>query len=593
MSLPIAYYQEQAEFYKDRLRDIKNRYRLVGLFRLLSFVAFLIAGYQWLKLHNGVLLAVWILSIAAFIVLVRMALRLNDQKALAEKLLFINENEIRVLQDQPNGFSDGSQFATSDDYSGDLDIFGQGSLFQLLNRTTTLHGAKQLAGMLQQPLSHANPIEAQQEAVKELSGQKELRQLITAHGLLHEENEGNLYDVVSWLRLPPVLHGQNWIRVMRFVVPLISVAALIYYLISDSYFPLALVVILSWSIIGSRAKKIKDQHNLLGKKQSILEQYATILTHFSKVQTGSSQLLQQEKELAQSAYSAIKKLSSLASFFDQRLNLLVNIFLNSFFLYDIQCLWALENWKKTHTARFNEWIDCVGTIETLNSLATFAFNNPSFQYATPVGEKMMISASGLAHPLIPARERVANDFTIGKEERLALITGSNMSGKTTFLRTLGVNLLLAQCGAPVCATRLEFTPMQIRTSIRVSDSLQEHTSYFMAELKRLQQIIRHLEESKSPTLVMIDEILRGTNSEDKTHGSEQFIKKLLQYNCLTLFATHDLALSKLETELPGEVSNYCFESTIREGELLFDYTLQKGVAKNRNASFLMKKMEII
>lgn len=593
MSLPIAYYQEQAEFYKDRLRDIKNRYRLVGLFRLLSFVAFLFAGYQWLQHYNGLLLAVWILSIAAFIVLVRMALRLNDQKALAEKLLFINENEIRVLQDQPNGFSDGSQFATSDDYSGDLDIFGQGSLFQLLNRTTTLHGAKQLAGMLQQPLSHANPIEAQQEAVKELSGQKELRQLITAHGLLHEENEGNLYDVVSWLRLPPVLHGQNWIRVMRFVVPLISVAALIYYLISDSYFPLALVVILSWSIIGSRAKKIKDQHNLLGKKQSILEQYATILTHFSKVQTGSSELLQQEKELAQSAYSAIKKLSSLASFFDQRLNLLVNIFLNSFFLYDIQCLWALENWKKTHTARFNEWIDCVGTIETLNSLATFAFNNPSFQYATPVGEKMMISASGLAHPLIPARERVANDFTIGKEERLALITGSNMSGKTTFLRTLGVNLLLAQCGAPVCAKRLVFTPMQIRTSIRVSDSLQEHTSYFMAELKRLQQVIRHLEESKSPTLVMIDEILRGTNSEDKTHGSEQFIKKLLQYNCLTLFATHDLALSKLETELPGEVSNYCFESTIREGELLFDYTLQKGVAKNRNASFLMKKMEII
>jgi DNA mismatch repair ATPase MutS len=199
----------------------------------------------------------------------------------------------------------------------------------------------------------------------------------------------------------------------------------------------------------------------------------------------------------------------------------------------------------------------------------------------------------MAHPLIPAEGRVANDCSFGENEKLVLVTGSNMSGKTTFLRTLGINLVLAQCGAPVCATAFSFTPMVIRGSIRVSDSLQEQTSYFMAELKRLQQIIHFLQQQTTPVLILIDEILRGTNSEDKTYGSEQFIKKLIRYRCLTLFATHDLTLSRLEEDLPGQVSNYCFESTIRNGELLFDYTLQRGVAKNKNASFLMEKMEII
>jgi DNA mismatch repair ATPase MutS len=279
--------------------------------------------------------------------------------------------------------------------------------------------------------------------------------------------------------------------------------------------------------------------------------------------------------------------------FDQRINMLVPIFLNSLFMYDIQCLLALESWKAINKHRFNDWIHCVGTIESLNSLATFAFNNPAFIYPSVITDKLSIHGTQLAHPLIPAKERVANDFRVGFEEQLILVTGSNMSGKTTFLRTLGVNQILAQCGAPVCAASYSFMPVVIQSSIRVSDSLQEHTSYFMAELKRLQQIIRYLQQNEAPALILIDEILRGTNSEDKTHGSEQFIKKLLHYRCLTLFATHDLALSRLEQELPGKVNNYCFESIIKDGDLLFDYTLQRGVAKNRNASFLMQKMEII
>jgi DNA mismatch repair ATPase MutS len=265
---------------------------------------------------------------------------------------------------------------------------------------------------------------------------------------------------------------------------------------------------------------------------------------------------------------------------------------------------ALERWKTRYKADFPEWVEAVGRIECLNSLATFAFNHPEYVYPLPVeraggpgagprgGGDLFIEARQLAHPLIPVQRRVANDFSIGRNEKLILVTGSNMSGKTTFLRTVGVNLLLAQCGSPVCADAFDFTPMQLLTSLRISDSLQEQTSYFMAELKKLSRIIQQL-ETDAPALVLIDEILRGTNSEDKTYGSGQFARRLAGYRCLSLFAAHDLSLGQLEQELPGVIANYCFESVIEDGDLNFNYRLQKGVARNRNASFLMKKMRII
>lgn len=594
METPLSFYTNNCDRYTNSIQAIQKNITGVAVLRLLSFVAFGIAGYKWIVGKQTWLLLVTLVFLLVFFLFVRIAFRLRDQKALLEKLLFINNNEIALLQYQPNKFNDGAAFSSNDDYSGDLDVFGPNSLFHLLNRTTTHHGTKELGTLLKQPLLSKKNIEEQQQAIQVLTSQAALRQLITAHGLLHEEKEGNLYDILSWLKKPgTILHHLAWVKLVRMILPVYNIAALVYYLFTDNYYPLVLGALASWCVIGLFAKRITEQHVLLGKKQSILEQYAAILTHFSKVDAGGSTLLQQQQTLARAAHQTIKKLSRLSSLFDQRLNMLVNFFLNSLFMYDVQCMWALENWKAANKDKFEEWIHCVGTIETINSLATFAFNNPVYTYPTVHQDNLVIETTQLAHPLIPSNERVANDFSIGKQEQLALVTGSNMSGKTTFLRALGSNILLAQCGAPVCAASFTFSPMTLRTSIRVSDSLQEHTSYFMAELKRLQQIIKHLQTTDTFTLVLIDEILRGTNSEDKTHGSEQFIRKLLQYKCLTLFATHDLALSRLEEELTGKLSNYCFESVIRNGELLFDYTLQRGVAQNKNASFLMQKMEII
>lgn len=594
MQSPAAYYQQRIQQLQEHLKKVQQQLITVSVARLLSFLGAMAAGYYWIKSDSStLLLSITVIALGIFFLFVKMAFRLNDDKALTHKLLFVNNNEAGLLNKKPSQFPDGREVASDAGYAADLDIFGHNSLYHLLNRTTTSHGASALQERLQKPELDPAIIRNNQQAIQQLTQQTELRQLLTAHGLLHGEKEGNLHEVLRWLQMPTVLYHLKWVRAIRWIMPGLSVAAVIAFLATDHYQWLLPVVVLSWLLIGPFAKRIQHQHNLLSKKQSILEQYASILQLFSNIDTGDSAVLKKEKATAAEANKAIKQLSRLAGLFDQRLNLLVNFFLNSFFVYDIQCMYALEKWKEVNKGKFDHWIDGVGTIETLNSLSGFAFNNPDFHWPTVQTDKMIISATALAHPLIPTGERVANDFTIGEKEQLMLVTGSNMSGKTTFLRTIGVNLLLAQCGAPVCATRFLFMPLNILSSIRVSDSLQEHTSYFMAELKQLQQIIRFLQASPNPSLILIDEILRGTNSEDKTHGSDQFIRKLLQYRCLTLFATHDLALSVLEQELPGKLSNYCFESIIRDGELIFDYTLQQGVAKNKNASFLMKKMEII
>jgi len=583
----------------------------IALIRLVLFAGLVYAIYLMTLGFSSLLLLVTLLLAAAFIICVGFYFRLKDRRKLWEQLAWINANELGCLQNGINGFPDGAAFLDSDNYLDDLDIFGKRSLFHVLNRTTTSHGTAALAHLLRHNLFSVDAIVQQQEAIRTLAGQSSQRQLLTAKGLLAGEKEGDLNNIRSWLEEPPLLYHRKGLRIAIALLTLYNCFAIYYYFSSDNYRLLLAGALAAWSITGVFTRQISRQHLLISRQQVILDQYAGIIGIFNTVGAAPSPLLQQLQSRTEKAFKAIRQLSQLSSFFDQRLNVLVNILFNTFFFYDLRCLIALERWKLTNKKNFPDWIDAVGTIECLNSLATFAFNNPDYTYPTPVAAipaetaasssptpgapprtGLFIEATALAHPLIPAAHRIANDFAIGRNERLILITGSNMSGKTTFLRTIGVNLLLAQCGSPVCSTAFSFTPMSLLTSLRISDSLQEQTSYFMAELKKLRAIVHRL-RTGAPALVLIDEILRGTNSEDKTHGSEAFIRKLIQYHCLSLFATHDLSLGQLEQELPDTIRNYCFESVIEEGNLHFNYQLQRGIARNRNASFLMKKMEII
>lgn len=585
-------YQQKINEYANDLQRIQKKTSLISILRLVCFAGFSLSIYYFARDLQYLFFIAGIIFFIAFVVLVRIYFSLKDKKSLTQKLLFINSNELKIIQGEANQFDEGKKFISHESYFDDLDIFGQSSLYHLLNRTTTSHGSAKLSHLLSNPLLNKESIQQQQEAVKILSADRETRQMLAAYGLLNQEKEGNLLGIIDWLKTSSDVHKLNWLLATRWALPLFNIAAIFFYLQSDNYFPLAAGVIASWVIIGFFLKHIHEQHRLIGEKQKILNQYADILKIFSHSNPSSSILLKQLHETSAHAHQTIKKLSQLTSFFDQRLNMVVNILLNSFFLYDIHCLIGLEKWKEKNREDFGKHIDCVANIECLSSLAGFAYNHPHYAYPVINERTLMIEAIKISHPLIPEQESVPNDFVIGKNSKLYLVTGSNMSGKTTFLRTVGINLLLAECGAPVCASYFSFAPMSILSSIRVSDSLQEHTSYFMAELKRLQQIILRL-QSGQPSLVLVDEILRGTNSEDKTHGSELFIRKLLQHKCLSLFATHDLSLSTMENEWPDKISNYCFESMIQEGELHFNYTLQPGVAKNRNASFLMQKMGII
>ena len=585
-------YQQKVDRYSAELHKIRQRVNLLAISRLACFAALgysiylCISDFQFFSLFTTLSLFI------VFIFLVRIYFNLKDKKTLIQKLLFINDNELNIIKGEANQFDNGKEFLSHESYFDDLDVFGQNSLYHLLNRTTTSHGSSKLSNLLKQTFSKKEDILDQQEAIKILSLEIDNRQLLSAYGLLNQEKAGNLYGILDWLKIDGNLHKKTWLRIIRWALPLYNIAAILFYLETDNYYFLAIGIIASWSIIGPYSKYINHQHALVTEKQKILQQYADILKILGNIHPQQSVLLKELNTTSANAHQSIKQLSQLTSLFDQRLNMVVNILLNSLALYDIQCIINLEKWKEKNKANFEKYIDCVGKIESLCSLACFAHNHSSYSYPVLIDNELSIYGSQLAHPLIAEKETVANDFAIGKGNKLQLLTGSNMSGKTTFLRTVGINLLLAQCGAPVCASSFSFKPMHILSSIRVSDSLQEHTSYFMAELKRLQQIILQLQNGE-PALVLVDEILRGTNSEDKTQGSEEFIKKLLQYNCLSLFATHDLALSKLENDFPRKVSNYCFESIIENGELSFDYKLQSGVAKNKNASFLMKKMGII
>jgi DNA mismatch repair ATPase MutS len=278
--------------------------------------------------------------------------------------------------------------------------------------------------------------------------------------------------------------------------------------------------------------------------------------------------------------------------FDQRLNAFMALFLNGLMAYDLQCIYMLEKWKKRNSATVEAWFALLADAECYVSLGTFAYNYPGYAFPTILNGPARIAATGMAHPIIAPGNRVSNDIDLGSGANLIIITGSNMSGKSTFLRTMGVNVLLARLGAPVCARQFSCTPLHIYTSLRQTDSLLENESLFFAELKKLQHILQGVRENEN-ALVLLDEVLRGTNSDDKLQGSRALVRRLSEIGCLTVMATHDLQLTDMADTMAGKVHNYCFESVMEENNLYFDYKLKKGVSQNKNATFLMEKMGII
>ncbi|HEX6224303.1 MAG TPA: hypothetical protein VFZ52_07830 [Chryseolinea sp.] len=355
--------------------------------------------------------------------------------------------------------------------------------------------------------------------------------------------------------------------------------------------PFAIGLALSqWAILGFHSKKVSDFHEYISKKKNILEKYGRLL-HLFRQETFTSEVLKKLTSHAQEADEKVESLATLVSYLNARLNFLTNLVVNSLLLYDLQCVYRLEKWKAENSAHVTQWLDVISEAEFLCSMGTFAFNHPSFIFPD-ITQELAINAEGLGHPLISEKDCVTNDVYVGKGQKVLIITGANMAGKSTFLRTSGVNLVLALAGAPVYAKVFSCPIINLRSGMRTADSLKDHQSYFYAELDRLKGIMDELRSDK-PLLILLDEILKGTNSTDKQSGSIALVKQLLPHPCLAMIATHDIVLGDLESQFPGNIKNYHFEASIEDDQLSFDYKLKPGIAQTMNATFLMKKMGII
>jgi hypothetical protein len=586
------YYQARKATFENALVDVKKKINVISNLRILFALLFLASVYFAFSNNNGILFFIGAFWLAVFVYLIIVHSSLYNEKTHLESLIKINGQELEALAGDFSGLNAGAVFIDPHHpYTHDLDIFGDGSLFQAINRCNTIHGQQLMAQRLGYPLMSQQAISDTQDAVLELSEKTDFRQHFQAAGMEVDEHLHDRDQLLAWMKLPSLLYKSPFYKNLLLILPILTLTALIATFFIDRVKIAAVVLVLSqWIILGWHSKKISTFHEYISTKKLILEKYARLLHFFTK-ENFSSRILKSNSERARDADTKVKSLASLVSYLNARLNFLTSLIVNSLLLYDLQCVYRLEKWKDENVDHLKDWLNVVSETEVLSSLGTFAFNHSSFIYPK-INSELVVDATGLGHPLLPEKECVTNDLYLGKGQSVLIITGANMAGKSTFLRTAGVNLVLALAGAPVYAKTFSCPIVHLRSGMRTADSLKDHQSYFYAELDRLKTIMDELRSDK-PLLILLDEILKGTNSTDKQSGSIALVKQLLPHPCLAMIATHDIVLSDLESQFPQNIKNYFFEANIEDDQLSFDYKLKRGVAQKMNATFLMKKMGII
>ncbi|RZL31475.1 MAG: DNA mismatch repair protein MutS, partial [Pedobacter sp.] len=350
---------------------------------------------------------------------------------------------------------------------------------------------------------------------------------------------------------------------------------------------LILVLLIHAGLTFFLMKHINEVYYGFGGSATLLANYADAIK-WTEDQNWESDYIKNLCSSKEKVSADIRKLSKIIQAFDARLNLLVGGLLNFTLLWDLKCCAKLDEWYQTSSANVTDGLERISYFEELISIATLSHNNPAWVFPV-ISNDFCIAADDLGHPLIPFKKRVSNNFAFDDKPTVDIVTGSNMAGKSTFLRTLGINMVMAYAGAPVCAKSLKLSIFNLLTYMRIKDSLNESTSTFKAELNRLKMILEKVQLNHHP-LVLIDEMLRGTNSKDKFLGSKVFIEKLIQIKTPTLFATHDLQLSELIDIHKNTVRNYHFDIQITNGEMKFDYKIKSGPCSTFNAAILLKEI---
>lgn len=592
---PDIYYNERIIELISTISRLKKKALILSWLRLFSFLATIAAG--WLLWPEGLIPAFTgvIAGLVFFIIFVNRDL---DNKTAIEnttRLLAICRNEQLALEHHYYQFPDGASYMdTQHPYANDLDLFGHASLFQYINRTESEQAGRLLADWLLEPAS-AETILQRQKAVDALSAIPEWNEQLQSHGAAKKITLSAELHICQWMEEQNNVRTHTGWKFTRYLFPAASISWLLVYLfdrIPQSLFLTGLTFF--FAIVLVINKKLMPAWNKLGKISAELESFSDSIRHIESA-TFNNELLNTHKSAFTSqsnkaASGQIKSLKKIMDRLDYRLNPVVFIPLSVFLCWDLQQVFALEKWKAANKAGIRHWFASLAEIEALSSLGRLRFNHPEWVF--PVLETATTFAgTSIGHPLIPAGKRVNSDFNTQGDGIINLVTGSNMAGKSTFLRSCGVNIILAMAGAPVCATGLRLSPLRVMSSMRISDNLEESTSTFYAELKKLKAIIEAVNK-KEKVFLLLDEILRGTNSGDRHTGSKALIKQLIAQQATGIVASHDLELAKLKDIYPQQLFNYHFDVQIANEELYFDYTLKEGVCKSMNASLLMKKIGI-
>ena len=570
-----------------------NSNAMVGL-RLFTVLVLLGLLYGYHKTDETLLACLAFAVLGVFLALVRLHQKISWKKQLAAALVQLNADEISYLNGTAIPFENGQGFnQTSHAYAYDLDVFGDNSLFQHLNRTATVAGHEKLAALLQSVLPPEN-IRVNQEAIQELTPKTNWRQALLALARVHPDNKKNYETLKAWaMRESPLL--PSWVSIAAFLLPaMFLISILLYILTKDQIYANALgyLFVANLFLLFSQQQRIRQEIAQFDRVHDILKQYGLILQQVESETFQSKRLKTLQAALNVDGISASRQITRLSTLFDRMdsiQNIMAVFLFDGALLYHLHTLRTLLHWKKAYAGHIPQWLDVIGEVEALNSLANFSANNPGFVYPT-LNDHFKIAFADLGHPLIKAPKRVCNDVSFDRQ-RFIVLTGSNMSGKSTFLRTLGVNMVLAGVGAPVCATRAAVHPLPVFVSMRLSDSLSDSESYFFAEVRRLHDIMTQLDQQVS--FVLLDEILRGTNSDDKRFGTIAVLKKMVAKRAIGAIATHDIEVCNTTADFPEDLMNKCFEVDISGHELSFDYRLRDGVCQNKSASFLMEKMGII
>ena len=533
------------------------------------------------------------LIVAAFLMLVRKHTRLSESKELLQLHLSVVENELQALQGNISAFADGAVYTdVAHPYSYDLDIFGKGSIYQSVCRAVTVGGASLLAGRLSSLTLKKEVITGRQEIIKELSLQPELLQNFRVAGTAIAEGPNDQHNLVQWLQEHDLFINNTVVRIAAVLMPTLSVSCIVWSVITSGFYPgLYPVMIINWILLGIFQKKIKLASMQMGNSARLTDKYESLMKHTAG-SAFKNDWLQNVKANAEESLENISSFKKIVHLFESRSNTMTGPVMNTFFLFDFYCLLKLENWRRQHKQSLLTAIDDMIEMDVCVSCGVYAFNHPENIFANIVTTGSEMAAIDLRHPLLRVSTAVGNDVSLGAHEQFYLLTGANMTGKSTFIRTIGVTNIVTNIGLPLPAKELSVPLVDLYTSMRITDSVQDDISYFRAELNRIRAMMDKVSTSQQPFLVLLDEPLRGTNSTDKQQGTRAIVETLITYNAVGIIATHDTGLCDMEASHPDKISNYYFESKVEEGELTFDFRIRRGASTSNNATILMRQMGI-